>query len=150
MPMTVSFTIKDGISPAIDRLMRTVTDWRPYWDDLVKAVYKGSLSAYQQQGPGWKPLKPSTLARRHAKGIMHDRILEVTGRMKRMATRGHETKLSKFPRYVYIDYLVPYAVYHQTGTRKMPARPFIVENEMFARGILQGMYNVVSKTWLGL
>ena len=54
---------------------------------IVEDFHRMERRRFEQQGPGWEPLSPTTLAIRARKGITHDRILEQTGRL-RAARRG--------------------------------------------------------------
>ena len=74
----------------------------------------------------WKPLAPSTQkSRARYKGEEHKAhpILEMTGRLKQSLHIAWGRDWAQ----VYSG--VKYGVYHQTGTRKMPARPFMVMPE---------------------
>jgi len=74
----------------------------------------------------WKGLAPSTQKRRAKyKGEQYKAhpILEFTGRLKQSIN----TAWGKDWAQVYTG--VEYGVYHQTGTKKMPARPFMVMPE---------------------
>lgn len=86
--------------------------------------------ALEQTGTGeaWKPLAPSTVKR---KG--HDRILVETGAMRTAATTtgaGHTTEVTERAMNDGVDQAaIPYAIFHQLGTRKLAQREFIGINE---------------------
>lgn len=73
---------------------------------------------------GWAPLADSTVAAKQRQGL-DPRILQATGRLKESLTRKfdseHTERLSGSS--LAFGTKVPYAIYHQTGTASMPARP---------------------------
>ncbi|RLG91053.1 MAG: phage virion morphogenesis protein [Candidatus Hecatellales archaeon] len=80
----------------------------------------------------WAPLAKSTQKRRAKyKGEANKAhpILEMTGRLKQSINTAHGRDYAQ----VYTG--VRYGVYHQTGTRKMPARPFMLIPRAELRGI---------------
>lgn len=73
--------------------------------------------------PQWAPLAPSTVLARGASGPILDR----TGRLKKVATQLNIWKYTRdSATIVGLDARVKYATYHQSGTSKMPARPFVM------------------------
>ncbi len=71
----------------------------------------------------WQPLSEKTQKRRakyKGEAYAAHPILEFTGRLKQSINIDHGKDYAK----VYTG--VKYGVYHQTGTRKIPARPFMI------------------------
>jgi phage gpG-like protein len=72
---------------------------------------------------GWKPLAASTVTEKAKKGLAPE-ILQATGRLKDSLTRRfdpeHVERLS--PDSLTFGSLVPYGIFHQTGTSRMPQR----------------------------
>jgi len=71
----------------------------------------------------WEPLAPSTQkqrARYKGPALAAHPILEYTGRLKQSLHTDHG------PYHAAVQTGVKYGVFHQTGTRKMPARPFLL------------------------
>ena len=66
MAASASITITDHLTPALQKLARAVTDWRPFWPIARAAIYEGEAKTFAANGPGWKPLAPSTPKRRRA------------------------------------------------------------------------------------
>jgi len=88
--------------------------------DAADLVLQSNELSFNVEGPGWAPLADSTVQRR---GSAHP-ILEHSGRMKRSLTRrGGESRIRIQGDLLSIGSKVPYAAFHQTGTRRMPARP---------------------------
>lgn len=113
----INFSSRDLLSPALlkaagsDALRRALQaggtvlarDARLSWKEPAR-----------RPGP-WAPLAPSTIKR---KG--HDKLLYDTGRLRDSITLGEVT-----PSSATVGTDAPYAPFHQFGTKKMAARPFI-------------------------
>lgn len=102
---------------------------RSFREPLTKSVREVVIPSirnnFAAEGrPGWAPLAPSTvLSRQGASGP----ILNRTGRLLKVATQFNIWTYTKDSAQITgIDSRVKYGKYHQGGTRKMPARPFIV------------------------
>lgn len=72
---------------------------------------------------GWAPLADSTVEQKARRGLRPE-ILQATGRLKESLTRRfdseHIERLS--PDHLTFGSLVPYGIFHHTGTRRMPRR----------------------------
>lgn len=72
---------------------------------------------------GWAPLAASTVAEKQKRGL-NPKILQATERLKESLTRRfdseHVERLS--PDALTFGSLVPYGIFHQTGTSRMPQR----------------------------
>ena len=66
-------------------------------------------------GTPWAPLAPSTLARKRSGAILR----ETSALVNSIAARG------PFQNTVRVGATMEYGVYHQFGTKRMPARPFL-------------------------
>jgi phage virion morphogenesis protein len=73
-------------------------------------------------GVRWAALAPSTLAQKQRKGYPAS-ILTATGKMRRSVVAIADA------RSVLIGVDVPYAIFHQQGTRKMPQRRILGMND---------------------
>jgi len=80
---------------------------------LVGAVHE----TFEQEGPGWAPLSPATLARRRAKGS-GAKILQDSSVLVNSITPAWEGRTAE----AYTD--VPYGKFHVFGTSRMPKRDF--------------------------
>lgn len=98
---------------------------------LVREIDKGFRSEKQPGGKRWKPLAPSTLARRRGTSA---KILQDTGRLKRSFQQGQPIRLST--REVLIGSNVDYADIHQEGQDHIPARPML-PTERHAEQVVQ-------------
>jgi phage gpG-like protein len=93
-------------------------------DDFREMIAQQFASEGQAEGTLWAELAPSTFRRRRASTS----ILYETGALLRSLTGpgagGHVEELEGYS--ITLGSRLPYAGYHQTGTRRMPARPIIV------------------------
>jgi len=120
---------------AIDRLLnflrgrsRRAQNLRPAWDVIREDFYthENSLFAAEGQvgafGP-WTPLNPEYARRKQREGFS-SAILVRTGRLVASLTNFHSGDSIYRPsaQAVEIGTAVPYAAFHDEGTRNMPAR----------------------------
>lgn len=92
--------------------------------------------------PKWRPLAPATVLDRGASGPILDR----TGRLKKVATQLNIWSYTKDQATITgIDSRVKYATYHQSGTRKMPQRAFVLFQEEDIDRIQQIFYEFVDR-----
>ena len=104
-------------------LQHRARDFRPYFNKtLVPMLTREIRSIFRERGPGWPPLKPATIAEKKRLGYPLDPLIR-TGRYYREATNVRAAKIT--PGTLRHTIRVPYAVYHEYGTRRMPARPVL-------------------------
>lgn len=98
-----------------------------YW---LKELARNFDTAGRHASGGWAPLKPSTVADKRSKGL-DPRILHATLRLRRSLTEVGAPDGIRIiaPHQAAVGTTVPYARYHQTGTRKMPRRRPLELNE---------------------
>ena len=101
-------------SPALTRLA----------DDFREMMAQQFATEGRAEGTPWAELAPSTLRRRRA----GTSILYETGALFRsLAERGAAGHVEELEGYsLTLGSRLPYARYHQTGTRRLPVRPLIV------------------------
>lgn len=95
-------------------------------DDFREMIARQFATEGRAEGTPWAPLAPSTLRRRRARSSP---ILQSSGALLRSLSlagaAGHVERLED--QSLAIGTSVPYALFHQTGTRRgLPARPIIV------------------------
>ena len=108
-----------------------LTDLRPAWEGIEKLLEKDVNAAFESGGAAieetWAPLAPSTLKRK-PKVCGTIRKLICTGRLwnsLRVSSDGFH--ISRKEKLLFeFGTSVPYAIYHQAGTRKMPRRKFLM------------------------
>ena len=114
----------------IDEIKETVSDLDDLLDDLspiiredvIPVVRERILRIFSSRGYGrWAPLRPSTI-----RGKGHDLPLVETRRLRRSLTNEQDPEAIIQVRRRSLTYgtEVPYARYHEFGTRRMPRRPF--------------------------
>jgi hypothetical protein len=109
------------VSRKLLRFADRAMDMSPAWDDVTKRLQAAFERNFAGQGPGWAPLKPSTIRSRIAQGYAPGPILTRSGDYRRASTSGLVTHKSP-SELVAIVPEVP-GKFHQHGTRQMPARP---------------------------
>jgi hypothetical protein len=102
--------------------------------EITAAFRVKSEGGTGSDGVKWAPLKESTLERRRAKGIEHDRRLEETGDLLDSLRPGSDDPDAPRPLHQVFDVepgavtvgsSLPYADRHQRGTDHMPARVIV-------------------------
>lgn len=123
----------DGIEKfnwAFDTLGKTLSDWRPVWPEIEQVFYRIELEQFNSEGARggqrWQALSPAyrQWKEKHFPGRP---ILVRTGTLKRsltvIGTTGSESIRESDEMSLTLGSRVPYAIYHQRGTSRMPARP---------------------------
>ena len=97
------------------KIKRNVSDLRPFWRNVLRDYVKNEfLKVFRSNGRGmW------------AKTTRPNPILRDTRRMVRSYTReGAPGNINRIERQSFVwGTSVPYAMYHETGTSRFPARP---------------------------
>lgn len=118
--------------PQVQALLKDVEDMdrrfddfrRPLRQSLTEVIIPSIEKNFAVQGrPKWKPLAPSTVASRKGRT---GPILRRTGALHQAVVSYDNWEVTS--EMVTLDYTaIPiYGVYHQLGTTKMPARPFVM------------------------
>lgn len=106
----------------IDKLSMSFKSFREPLEESRDLVVIPSIKEnFKAQGrPRWPKLKKKTLYNRQMEGYPKGPILDKSGKLKRVATQKNLWDIKDdilLLRTVYFDGKVPYAHYHQTGTR---------------------------------
>lgn len=113
-----------------DRFVSDLTDLSPAFDQMAEEFYDWEEQAFDSAGAsagaGWRPLSPR-YASWKAKNYPGRGVLERELNLRRSLTgpSGPRAVHSIGSRRMEIGTEVPYAVFHQEGTGRMPARPVI-------------------------
>lgn len=143
MAAILSFEIVGGdqVKKGLAALLETLTDLRPFWREVFAPKYFGMVqdlfaTGGRSRGAGgrfaggaWAPLSPKyrVWKQRHYPG---QPILVREGRL-RESVRWGGTGLGAGGifqaerQFVVAGTAIPYGQFHQTGTSRMPARPFL-------------------------
>ena len=109
-------------------VLRRVSDFRPLAEPIDWEIRKSNEEMFGGEGGSrapWAALSPYTVADRIRKGYPGEHpILVRSGDLKRSILRKQDPFhiLEKHRDYIDTGTKVFYAIFHQTGTRKMPAR----------------------------
>ncbi|SHE48058.1 phage virion morphogenesis (putative tail completion) protein [Marinitoga hydrogenitolerans DSM 16785] len=106
----------------LSELKRKTNDLTPVMKDTALIMKQSILKNFDDQGTEqkkWKDLSRKTKKRKQKEKGTSYPILVDTGRLK----KSFNTSYTKYTARVYTG--VKYGVYHQTGTRKIPKRPFM-------------------------
>lgn len=129
------------INRAFNRVEQFITDFRNIWPAVITEFYAIEIEQFQSEGSRgitgkWAPLSP---AYRRWKEIHYpgEPILRLTHALVNSLTTPDalDSILRPEKDELVIGSSVPYAVFHQTGTGIMPARPPIAMNETSKRRI---------------
>lgn len=126
MELSITEHGADQVLHALDEWERGVANLRGPLTGLYREVVAPLLAErFAKQGPGWAPLsKPyAEWKTRHYPG---KGILERTGAMRTAFSGGSGMEIVVTANSLQIDPMrVAYWRFHQTGTKKMPARPIL-------------------------
>ncbi len=137
MELTGAVETVDNLATICERAF----DFSPIWAAAYGIFLRGEADRFDAEGPGWAPLKPSTVAR---KGFAT--ILVETGKMRESLTQaGAEGAVFRpsaanaemgtayrSPRQGGQWAAVALASFHQEGTDRMPARPVIDPEDAYS------------------
>ena len=105
----------------LDRTRNRLNNLSPFWRSTAIPLIKMKLrDIFLQQGPGWAPLADSTIRSRQFPNLP---ILQQTGSLMSSVVDNPVLEVSR--RSLLYGSNNPYAQYHEHGTSRMPARPFL-------------------------
>ena len=123
MAVNIRFDIK-GLQKTVrglDRTQNRVRNFAPFWRSIAVPIIKNRLrDIFNQEGPGWAPLAESTLQSRLYPGLP---ILQQTGALMESVVDHPVLQITR--KQLLYGTSNPYAEFHEEGTFKMPARPFL-------------------------
>lgn len=136
--------------PQFDRIMDLrfgeITNFKPIFEDIAKDVYSDIKANFESGGGnvgGWQPLSEryaiEKAADYRAGRIPYNKIMYRTGRLAASLTdkEAPEAICEITDRSLEIGTQVPYAIWHQIGTRTMPQRLLIALKETTRAGIVR-------------
>lgn len=130
MPLEITIALHGDeiVSRKLLRFADRAMNMAPAWDDVTKVMEQSFERNFNQQGPGWPRLQPSTIRSRIAQGYAPGPILTRSGTYRRAMTKNLMTHKSPHELIVLAP-RVPGA-FHQHGTGRMPRRAMkLVEHE---------------------
>ena len=111
-----------GLQRQFQRYEKTIGDFRPFFDNEGRNILQSEFQrAFETRGFGqWAPLRERTLSNKRRLGQPSDPLV-ATGELKRSLTSLEGIVRTKFT--LTFRSPVPYSIYHELGTQRMPARP---------------------------
>jgi phage gpG-like protein len=125
----------------IARFADGVADYRPIWpvieDDFYGQVKEQFRTEGAEGGDKWKELTPE-VAKWKEVHYPGKPILERTGDLLSSLTNPNDPHAVRIEgrKTLTLGSAIPYSIFHQTGTSKMPARPEIQLTEAFKRSAM--------------
>lgn len=150
MNITVTVDGQQKFNGAIDALNRGVSDFRPVWPEIELAFFRLMSEQFdsegQRGGAKWKPLSEKYRQWKEKKYPGRP-ILHLTGRLRRSLSvvGGGDQIREPEPLSLTLGTRVPYAVYHQRGGGRLPARPPMQINKNDYGKFVSRMYRYVEK-----
>jgi phage virion morphogenesis protein len=121
----------DAFPAALAKLAAPPADLGPLLEQVAAALQAGTVRRFglgvSPQGVGWAPLAASTRKKRRRRA---GQPLQDTGRLL-----GSITTRAAPPASVTQTAGAPYAGFHQGGTRRIPARPFLGPSDEDVRAV---------------
>lgn len=104
----------------LEHLARKYQDLSDLMRRLAGVLAEAVEVQFEAEGvPPWPALRPSTIRARRRRGHWPGKILQETGRLAASITARWTRSEAA------VGTNVEYGAYHQLGTRRMPARPFL-------------------------
>ncbi len=151
--MTVSLPGLPSYSVGLSRLRAAIADWRPFWTDtFAPFFYREVLTDFVLEGGNsgdrWAPLA-SGYAKWKSAHYPGAGMLVRSGALKAALTSStaEHAIFRATSDSLEIGTDLPYAMYHQRGTRRMPQRPPLRVNEAFMRVVGRSMQQYVQQAW---
>jgi phage gpG-like protein len=109
------------------RWQERVLDARPLWNQMRKDLNLIERVQFLTEGShgsgGWAPLKPATIAGKKARGEEPWILRATEALFKSLTEEGADGAVFEPEReFMVFGTSIPYATFHMTGTRNMPAR----------------------------
>lgn len=114
---------EDAVARGIDEIARNLRNFsEPLRESVARVLIPSIRENFDSEGrPPWQSLADSTVIRRGSSGP----ILNSTGTLRSEATSISNWVIGT-EEATMTGVSVEYGAYHQEGTRKMPARPFVL------------------------
>jgi phage gpG-like protein len=137
MPVTVTVEVNDALPLAVLEAIAQASQ-PPLHPKMREAVHRAQdawdadgfrfFNRNAKGGGLWPALAPSTVARKKRRGTLAKGILRDTDKLYTSLRKGSPGNVNRdLPDGVQRGTNVPYAIFHQMGTSKMPARPIKVD-----------------------
>jgi len=124
---TVELEGERQVDLGISRMIDAVQDLRPFWPAFQDAFFSAELEQFATEGGAgrrgsWAPLSPAYAAWKRSK-VGAKPVLQFTGQlMESLTGTSGATIYEAEPMMLALGSAMPYAHWHQTGTKRMPQR----------------------------
>ncbi len=106
---------------ALNQLSNKMSDLTPVMREIAGHMRNAVEENFEQEGrPKWDALKQSTILQRTGKGHWPGKILQVSGQLAASISSQYDASSAQ------VGTNKTYGIFHQLGTSKMSARPFLV------------------------
>ncbi len=142
---------EDRIAIGLSRFVDQIEDFRGFWEKHFEPTLIRHISEqFEKEGASgssgrWAPLTDAYLARKTAKYGAQP-ILVASGELKEMMTDSGKFMGQKF-KDRYVLWTLHYGLYHQTGTKKMPARKMIDMTDHLKVALGGALHEWAFKAW---
>ena len=129
MPVSIKVSIEgtSRVQRELNKRKDRISNFAPFWRSVGVPLIKNKLrDIFLQEGPGWAPLAPSTIASRKFPGLP---ILQQTGALMQSVV-DHPVIIINQNELIY-GTNNPYAEYHEEGTSRMPAHHDKLQKQSF-------------------
>lgn len=152
MKFSVEIDGRERTTRAFQTVNETIRDFRPAWPEIHMYFLRASVEHFESQGSRggarWQPLS-SGYAKWKTKKYPGKPILSATERLKRSFTlagqKGGDQVYEETPLSLTMGTAVPYAIFHQRGTKRMPARPILQPTQRDIDRIVSRLYRFVER-----
>lgn len=142
-----------ALAVSANRFADEVSDFRPFWNGPFKAFWyeerrRDFATEGRATGSAWAPLSPA-YAKWKSEHFPGKAILTRSGQL-RASLEGPSADGSVWrdePKALTVGTTVPYGIYHQTGTRRMPQRPPLRIDQAFRRVVGKQLQAFVVAAW---
>lgn len=152
--LTISLPGLPSLTTALSRYRTDIADWRPFWTQyFAPAFYQNVLQDFVLEGGGsgqsWAPLS-TAYAIWKSRQFPGRGILVRSGVLK-ASLMGPDAPAAVFratDTSLELGTSVPYGIYHQMGTSRMPQRPPLRLTPAFMETMGRSMQKFVQDAWV--
>jgi phage gpG-like protein len=135
---------KERMERGIARIAEGIADFRPVWPAIEDEFRAHIADQFRTKGEeGGAPWAPLSEPYAHWKEVHTPGrpILQRTGDLYRSLTEAHDSNAARVAegKSLTLGSRLPHAIYHQKGTRRMPARKEIQLSETFKQSVAHHM-----------
>lgn len=131
----------------LDVIRKRMRDLRWLWSTVTELFVEKEKLWFAGKGQGrWAPLSP-TYATWKAIHYPGRPLMVRSGDLRSQLTSSRKAVLAETDRQLFVGTAIPYAVFHQEGTSKMPARPPLIPAVSLQAGIARRVHAEVERVF---